>query len=218
MRRNAALSSIEFARLPQPPGTSIASAARTEFFSLPASAAATVRDPPGGPAQQQKHGGYGCPRPRRARHVAAPPVPIRALTPGSPHLGRPGDTRADNTGPRRAAASHRCGGGVQGTTSDTGRVGSVRPRAPAWSRLRADWTKAASASECLSGFEVGVAVTHLVAEPGVSSPPGNFDPATVRCEGSRGPQVDREVGIRGGRAPRAMGWAVVIPVEAAGRK
>jgi hypothetical protein len=48
-------------------------------------------------------------------------------------------------------------------------------------------------SERFSGFEVGVAVTHLVAEPGVSPPPG--EPILQARDAGAGvcQQVDGEV-------------------------
>src|ERR1700682_3509496 len=75
-----------------------------------------------------------------------------------------------------------------------------------------------SVSECLSGLEIGVAITHLVAKPGVSSPPGEpvLQPCDARacvCQ-----QVDCEVyGYLKGWEERPRPWVghVVGPVEGA---
>src|SRR3984893_8445285 len=78
--------------------------------------------------------------------------------------------------------------------------------------------RSTSAPECLSGFEMGVAVTHLIAKPGVSSPPG--EPILEACDASASmcQQVDREVDRNlKGRQERPRPWVghVVGPVEAA---
>src|SRR3954453_2189954 len=75
-----------------------------------------------------------------------------------------------------------------------------------------------SAPECFSGFEMRVAIAHLIVKPGVSSPPS--EPILQACDARACvcQQVDREVdrNLEGWeQRPRPWAGHVVGPVEAA---